>query len=125
RRPPPLRLELALLDLGQPVLSGYALLAPARQLRPGRRDGGRPRLLRRPLGPARRARPRARGATPERRLHHGDLPVIVAHIMGIPTEESLPQLAPVGAGIVTAFALTVRTRLDRVRRWGPSMKTRR
>ena len=34
RRPPPLRHQLALLDLGQPVLPGAALLAAARELRP-------------------------------------------------------------------------------------------
>jgi len=45
--------------------------------------------------------------------------VIVAHIMGIPIEESVLQLAPAGAAIVTAFALAVRTRLDRLRRSGP------
>ena len=56
RRPAPLRHQLALLELGQPVLPGAALLAPARELRPERRHGGRPRLLRRLLGPAGRSR---------------------------------------------------------------------
>ena len=41
-RSPALRQQLALIDLGQPVLPGDALLAAARELRPGRRDGGRP-----------------------------------------------------------------------------------
>ena len=54
-----------------------ALLAPARELRPGRRHGGRPRLLRRLPRPPRRTRTRTRGAPAERRLHDGDLPVIV------------------------------------------------
>ena len=63
------------------------------ELRPERRHGDRPRLLRRLPRPARRARPRARGAPAGRRLHDGDLPVIVAHIMGIPVEETVLQLA--------------------------------
>ena len=46
------------------------------ELRPRRRDGGRPRLLRRLPRPPRRPRPRPRGAPPGRRLHDGDLPVI-------------------------------------------------
>ena len=48
RRAPALRQQLALLDVGQPVLrAGPALLADAHQLRSERRDGDRPRLLRR------------------------------------------------------------------------------
>ena len=66
------------------------------ELRPERRHGGRPRLLRRPPRPPRRARARARGAPPGRRLHHRDLPMILAHIMGIPVEESVLQLVPAG-----------------------------
>jgi hypothetical protein len=89
RRPPPLRHELALLDLGQPVLSRVALLAAARQLRPKRRHGDQPRLLRRLLRPPGRSGTGARGPPPERRLHHGDLPTIIAHIMGIPIEENV------------------------------------
>ena len=69
---------------------------------PERRDGGRPRLLRRLARPPRRTRAGARGAPPGRRLHDGDLPVIVAHIMGIPVEESVLQLAPAGAAMVTS-----------------------
>ena len=42
--------------------------------------------------------------------------MIVAHIMGIPLEESVLQLAPAGAAIVTACAIAVRTTLDRLRR---------
>jgi hypothetical protein len=44
--------------------------------------------------------------------------VIVAHVLGIPVEESVLQLAPAGAAIVTAFAIAVRTTLDRLRRSG-------
>jgi hypothetical protein len=54
--------ELALLELGQPVLSGAALLAPEGELPSGGRDGGRPRLLRRfPDGPARAHEVRLQG----------------------------------------------------------------
>ena len=38
--------------------------------------------------PAGRARARARGAAPARRLHDGDLPVIVGHVGGFPVEET-------------------------------------
>ena len=79
--------QLALLDLGQPVLSRARVVAAARQLRSRRRDGGRPRLLPRPARPAGWAGAGARGAAPGRRLHDGDLPVILAHHMG---EELLP-----------------------------------
>ena len=41
------RHELALLDLGQPVLSRASLVAAASELLARRRNGGRPRLLRR------------------------------------------------------------------------------
>src|SRR5207244_4416302 len=68
RRPPALRVELALFDLGQPVLPGLALVAAAGRLRAGRRHGSRSRLLRRPGRPAGRAGARARGALAERRL---------------------------------------------------------
>ena len=95
---------------------GAALLASARELRPQRRHGGRPRLLRRPARPPRRTRTRARGAPAKRRLHHGDLPVIVAHVMGIPIEESVLQLAPAGAAMVTAVAIAGRASLGRLRR---------
>ena len=62
--------QLAVLDLGQPVLPRAALVAAARRLRRRRRDGARPRLLRRPAPGA-----RARGPPAGRRLHHGDLPM--------------------------------------------------
>ena len=42
RRPAALRQQLALLDLGQPVLSRARVVAAARELRSQRRDGGRP-----------------------------------------------------------------------------------
>src|SRR5262249_56146233 len=88
---------------GTSSLRGDGVLAAPRRVRPRRRHGGRPQLLRRLRGPARRPRPHTRNTAPERRLHDGDLPVITAHIGGIPVEESLPQLAPAGAVILTAF----------------------
>jgi hypothetical protein len=39
-----------------------------------------------------------------------------AHIMGLPVEESVVQLAPAGAVLVTAAAIAGRTTLDRLRR---------
>jgi hypothetical protein len=42
--------------------------------------------------------------------------VIVAHIMGIPVEESLPQLVPAGAAIATAVGVAVRIWLGHLRR---------
>src|SRR5262249_7983727 len=114
RWPAAVRVELALLDLGQPVLPRPEVLAAQDRLRPERRHGDRPRLLRRLLQAARRARTRARGAPPERRLHHGDLPVI-AHIQGVPVEESLPQILSAGALAVTAAAVYGRSTLRRLR----------
>ena len=75
-----------------------------------------PRLLRRLLRSARRAGARARGAPSGRRLHDGDLPVIVGHVQGIPIEESLLQLAPAGAAMVTAAAVAGRAGVDRLKR---------
>jgi len=40
--------------------------------------------------------------------------VIVAHITGIPLEESVLQLAPAGAAIMTAAAIAARTQLFRL-----------
>jgi uncharacterized membrane protein AbrB (regulator of aidB expression) len=40
--------------------------------------------------------------------------VTLAHIIGIPVEESVLQLAPAGAATVTAVALAGRTRLSRL-----------
>jgi hypothetical protein len=42
--------------------------------------------------------------------------VIAGHIMGIPIEESVMALAPAGAAIVTAVAITGRATLGRLRR---------
>jgi hypothetical protein len=41
---------------------------------------------------------------------------MLAHMMGIPVEESVLQLAPAGAAIVTAVAIAGRTTLGRLRR---------
>ena len=40
--------------------------------------------------------------------------MIVAHIMGIPVEESVLELAPAGAVMVSAVALASRTRVRRM-----------
>ena len=68
RRPPALRHQLALLDLGQPVLSRPALVAAARRLRPRRRDGDRPATssstsTTAPAAPRARTRSASRAAT--------------------------------------------------------------
>jgi predicted alpha/beta-hydrolase family hydrolase len=42
--------------------------------------------------------------------------MIVAHIMGIPIEESFLQLASAGAAMATAGWITVRTSLRQLRR---------
>jgi hypothetical protein len=42
--------------------------------------------------------------------------VIVGHVMGVPVEESLIQLVPVGATVITAFAVAGRATLGRLRR---------
>jgi hypothetical protein len=42
--------------------------------------------------------------------------VIVAHVMGLPVEESLLQLMPAGAVIGAATGIAVRTTIDRMRR---------
>ena len=42
--------------------------------------------------------------------------MIVGHIMGIPVEESVLQLAPAGAAMATIVAIAGRTGLDRLRR---------
>ena len=90
-----LRHQLAVLDLGQPVLPPAALLVAASQLLTRRRDAGRPRLLRRLPQPHNRPRSRPRGAPPRRRLHHGDLPMSpLAHIAGMPVEETIASIAP-------------------------------
>ena len=40
--------------------------------------------------------------------------MILAHIMGIPVEETILQLAPAGAATVTVVAIAGRTRLGRL-----------
>jgi hypothetical protein len=42
--------------------------------------------------------------------------MMLAHIMGIPVEESVLQFAPASAAIVTAIAIAGRTTLGRLRR---------
>jgi hypothetical protein len=42
--------------------------------------------------------------------------MMLAHIMGVPVEESVLQLAPVSAALVTAVAIAGRTTLGRLRR---------
>ncbi len=42
--------------------------------------------------------------------------MMLAHIMGIPVEESVLQITSAGAAIVTAIALAGRTALGRLRR---------
>jgi hypothetical protein len=42
--------------------------------------------------------------------------VIVAHIMGLPIEETASQLAPIGAVTLTAVAVAGRAWLGRLRR---------
>ena len=67
--------------------------------------------------PPGRPRARTRGAPAERRLHDGDLPMIVAHVMGIPVEESVLQLAPAAAAIAAAGAIAARTAIGRIHGW--------
>jgi hypothetical protein len=50
--------------------------------------------------------------------------VIVAHIMGIPVEESFLQLVPVGAAVATAVAVAGRARLRRLGRRRPGWARR-
>ena len=42
--------------------------------------------------------------------------MIVAHVMGLPVEESVLQLAPPAAATVTALAFACRAQLARIRR---------
>jgi uncharacterized membrane protein len=42
--------------------------------------------------------------------------VTLAHIMGIPVEESFAQLVPAGAAMATVIAIVSRMGLDRLRR---------
>ena len=59
--------------------------------------------------PPRRPGARTRDAATGRRLHDGDLPmIVVAHVGGLPVEETVAQLAPLG--IVVLFVARERTR---------------
>ena len=40
--------------------------------------------------------------------------MIVGHVLGLPVEESVLQLAPAGAAIATALTIAARTVLDRL-----------
>jgi hypothetical protein len=42
--------------------------------------------------------------------------MIVGHVMGLPIEESVVQLVPAGAAIVTAVVITGRATLGRLQR---------
>ena len=42
--------------------------------------------------------------------------MIVAHVLGLPLEESIVQLAPAAAAVVTAAGIVGRTSLSRLRR---------
>ena len=42
--------------------------------------------------------------------------MMLAHVMGMPVEESILQLAPAGAAMVTAVAIAARAGLGRLRR---------
>jgi len=42
--------------------------------------------------------------------------VITAHVMGLPIEESVLQLAPVGGAIISAFVVASRSRLSQLHR---------
>ena len=41
----------------------------------------------------------------------------LAHVLGLPVEESVLQLVPVGATVATAIVITGRTTFGRLRRW--------
>ena len=42
--------------------------------------------------------------------------MIVAHVTGVPVEETILQFAPAGAALVTAFAIAARASLARLLR---------
>jgi hypothetical protein len=42
---------------------------------------------------------------------------VIAHVMGLPIEESVLQLAPIGAVMVPAVVIAGRKGLGRLRRW--------
>jgi hypothetical protein len=41
---------------------------------------------------------------------------VIAHIMGLPVEESILQLVPAGAAMMTLVAVASRNALERIRR---------
>jgi hypothetical protein len=43
--------------------------------------------------------------------------MILGHIMGLPIEESFPQLAPLGAATMTAAAIAGRAALGHLKGW--------
>jgi hypothetical protein len=49
--------------------------------------------------------------------------VILAHVLGLPVEESVLGLAPAGAALVTAVAVVFRTTVDRLRTRNKESKT--
>ena len=113
RRPAPLRDQLALLELGQPVLPRAAFVAAQGGLRPRGRDRGRPRLLRGLPRAGRRARAGARGAPRGRRLHNRDLPMtVIAHHAG----EQLVLIAAIGSGLLSGSLVVLRAGIAEVAR---------
>jgi uncharacterized membrane protein AbrB (regulator of aidB expression) len=40
---------------------------------------------------------------------------VIAHVMGLPLEESVLQLAPAGAAVVAAVAVAARASIERLR----------
>ena len=42
---------------------------------------------------------------------------MIAHIMGLPIEESALQLVPFGAAMMSVVVIAGRMRIDRIRRW--------
>src|SRR5215207_9736363 len=120
RRQARLRDELALLELGQPVLSRTTGLAHQARAPRRRHVRARPRLLRRLLEARLGAGAPARGAPRRRRLQHGDLPMSLplAHVGGIPVEETVGMIGPALLVALGAATATVRARWRRVRRQG-------
>jgi hypothetical protein len=49
---------------------------------------------------------------------------MIAHVIGIPIEESVLQLMPAGTAIVTAVAIAGRTTFGRLRRWATRQESR-
>ena len=104
RRTPALRHQLAVLDLGQPVLPRPALVAAARRTATPPAGWSSTPTSSSTSEPG--ARPR--GPPAGRRLHHRDLPMIavpLAHVGGVPLEETIGSFGPallVGVGVAWA-----------------------